>query len=430
MPNVVIVGTQWGDEGKGKIVDFFSSQAEIVVRFQGGNNAGHTLVTKGEKTVLHLVPSGVLHPGVQCVIGNGVVIDPAVCLEEVRHLKSRGYLATDDQLVISENAHLIFPYHKRMDQLREELRGRGKIGTTGRGIGPAYEDKAGRLGIRMGELIDPELFKRRLEQILPEKNLMIEKVLGGRPFPFAEVFEPYARYGYELKHWVKNVSGLLEEAIHRRKKILFEGAQGTSLDIDHGTYPYVTSSNTVAAMACIGSGIGPKAIDEVVGVCKAYTTRVGSGPFPTELTDGIGKRLQEEGEEFGATTGRPRRCGWLDFVLLRHAVRTNGLTGLVVTKLDILSGFESLPVCVAYRWRGRELREMPASIQVLEECEPVLEELGGWRESLSGIRRRPDLPTSAERYLKKIEEETTVPIIMISVGPSREDTIVIRNPFQ
>ena len=376
-----------------------------------------------------LLASGGVHPKERWVMRNSMVVDPAGCLEEMEGLKARGYLPDAERVVISENAHVIFPYHKRIDQLREELRGKGKIGTTGRGIGPAYEDKAGRLGIRMGELVEPDLLKRRLEQILPEKNLLLEKVMGGKGFTFREIFEPYARYGQELKGRVKNVSLLLDEAMRQKSKILFEGAQGTSLDIDHGTYPYVTSSNTVAAGACTGSGIGPRAIDEVIGVCKAYTTRVGSGPFPSELTDEIGKRLQDEGAEFGATTGRPRRCGWLDFVLLRHAVRTNGLTGIVVTKLDILSGLEPLRVCVAYRWKGRRLTEMPASVQILEECEPIYDALEGWREPLSGIRGRSRLPAAAQQYLRRIEKEAGVPLAMISVGPSREDSVVLHTPF-
>ena len=429
LPNIVVVGTQWGDEGKGKIVDFFASQADLVVRFQGGNNAGHTMVVEGEKTVLHLIPAGILHRGVRCVIGNGVVVDPEVCLEEIRGLKARGYLATGRELVISEHAHVILPYHKRIDQLREEIRGKGRIGTTGRGIGPAYEDKVGRTGIRMGELADPELFRKRLEEVLPEKNLFIEKVLGGRPFPLEEIFEPYSRFGRELKPLVVNTTLTLGEAIRRGKKILFEGAQGTSLDIDFGTYPFVTSSNTVAGNACTGSGVGPTAIDEVIGVCKAYTTRVGSGPFPTELFDETGRRLQEEGGEFGATTGRPRRCGWLDLVILKHAVRTNGLTGLAVTKLDILSGLKPLQICTGYRRRGKLFEEMPPSVHLLKECEPVYEEAEGWQEPLAQVRALAELPAAARKYLARIEQETGVPIVMVSVGPSREDTIILKNPF-
>ncbi|MBI2082940.1 MAG: adenylosuccinate synthase [Deltaproteobacteria bacterium] len=429
MSNVVIVGTQWGDEGKGKIVDFFTEKADLVVRFQGGNNAGHTLVVAGQKTILHLIPSGVLHPQVTCIIGNGVVIDPQVCLQEIRDLKSRGYLKKEDQLFISENAHVIFPYHREIDLLREERRGKSKIGTTGRGIGPAYEDKVARMGIRMQELVSPERLKKRLEEVLPEKNLYIEKILGGRPQSFQEVFESYLQDGKELKKYVTNTSILLDQEIRQKKNILFEGAQGTSLDVDSGTYPFVTSSNTVAANACVGSGIGPKSIDEVIGVCKAYTTRVGGGPFPTELQDEVGKRLQEKGGEFGATTGRPRRCGWLDLVVLRHAVRANGLTGLVVTKLDVLSGLKTLKVCVAYKYRGEFFREMPSSVEILQECEPVYDEMKGWEENLEGVKRLSDLPKAARTYLERIEKESGVPLSLISIGPSRDQYILIKDPF-
>jgi len=430
MANVVIVGAQWGDEGKGKIVDVFTEFAQVVVRFQGGNNAGHTLVVNGEKTILHLIPSGILNPGVTCVIGNGVVIDPEVCLEEIRQLKSKGFLKKDGDLAISETAHVILPYHKRIDILREERKGAGKIGTTGRGIGPAYEDKMARMGIRMGDLIEPELLKKRLESVLPEKNEYIEKILGGQAFGLDEIFDAYAQFGRELSRYVKNTAILLREANKKKKNILFEGAQGTSLDVDHGTYPFVTSSNTVAGSACCGSGIGPTEIDGVVGITKAYTTRVGSGPFPTELNDAVGEHLRNEGAEFGSTTGRPRRCGWLDLVVLRHAVRVNGLTGLVVTKVDILSGLKTIKVCTAYKYRGKTLKEFPASIDILNECEPVYETLKGWTEKLSGIKKLPKLPPAAQRYLKKIEKDLGVPIIMVSVGPSRDEQIFIKNPFK
>lgn len=430
MPSVVVVGAQWGDEGKGKVVDVFTEFADVVVRFQGGNNAGHTLVVDGEKTVLHLIPSGVLYSGVKCVIGNGVVIDPQVCLEEIKKLKSKGFLKNDADLSISETAHVIFPYQKRIDLLREERKGAGKIGTTGRGIGPTYEDKVARMGIRMCDLIDPELLRKRLEEILPEKNLYIEKILGGTGFAFDEIYSPYVQFGKELSRYVGNTTVLLKEALKKRKDILFEGAQGTSLDVDHGTYPFVTSSNTVAGNACCGSGIGPTDIDAVVGVSKAYTTRVGSGPFPTELEDEVGAHLRKEGAEFGATTGRPRRCGWIDLVVLRHAVRVNGLTGLVMTKLDILSGLKEIKVCTAYQYRGRVLKEFPSSIEVLSECKPVYETLKGWKEGLSGIKKLAKLPPTAQRYVKKIEKGLGVPIIIVSVGPSRDEHIFIKNPFK
>ncbi|MBI3541218.1 MAG: adenylosuccinate synthase [Deltaproteobacteria bacterium] len=429
MSNIIIVGAQWGDEGKGKIVDVFTEFADVVVRFQGGNNAGHTLVVKGKKTVLHLIPSGVLTPGVVCVIGNGVVVDPKVCLEEIKEIRSNGHLKKDGSLWISESAHVILPYHIRIDQLREKKKGEAKIGTTGRGIGPAYEDKMGRMGIRVGELICPELFQKRLAEVLPEKNLTIERILGGLPFTFDEIEGTYRELGRQLAPFVKNTSIFLSEMIRKKKNLLFEGAQGTSLDVDHGTYPFVTSSNTVAGNACAGSGIGPTAIDGVLGVSKAYTTRVGSGPFPTELEDEVGAHLRKEGAEFGATTGRPRRCGWIDLVVLRHAVRVNGLTGLVLTKLDILSGLKEIKLCGAYRYKNKILKEFPASIDVLQASEPVYETMKGWSEPISGIRKLSKLPQAAQRYLAKIQKIAGVPILMISVGPGREQQMMIRNPF-
>jgi adenylosuccinate synthase len=430
MANVVVVGAQWGDEGKGKIVDVFTEFADVVVRFQGGNNAGHTLVVNGEKTVLHLIPSGILNPGVRCVIGNGVVIDPEVCLEEIRLLKSKGLLKNDRDLAISENAHVIFPYHKRIDVLREEKKGAGRIGTTGRGIGPCYEDKVARSGIRMGDLVRPELLRKRLEAVLPEKNEYLAKILGVPGLDFEELFGTYAGFGEKLARYVTDTALLLQNAQKKKKKILLEGAQGTSLDVDHGTYPFVTSSNTVAGNASCGSGIGPTQISAVVGVSKAYTTRVGSGPFPTELRDAIGEHLRKEGGEFGATTGRPRRCGWLDLVVLRHAVRVNGLTGLVLTKLDILSGLPEIKVCTAYKRRGRVIDEFPGSVDILNECEPVYEKLRGWKEPLSGIRKIAKLPAAARSYLKKVEKFLAVPIIVVSVGPSRDEQIFLKNPFR
>ncbi len=429
MPAIVVVGAQWGDEGKGKMVDVLTEFADVVVRFQGGSNAGHTLVVKGKKTVLHLIPSGALTSGVICIIGNGVVIDPEVCLQEIESLRQEGHLRKKGSLLISETAHVIFPYHKKIDLLREERKGKEKIGTTGRGIGPCYEDKMARMGIRMCELIDPTFLHKRLETILPEKNLYLEKIFGETSYSFDDIYTAYRDYGQRLKPFVKNTSIVLEEALGRKKKILFEGAQGTSLDVDHGTYPFVTSSNTVAGGACAGSGLGPTALRGVVGVSKAYTTRVGSGPFPTELDNDVGKRLQKIGNEFGATTGRPRRCGWLDLVLLRHAVRVNGMTGLILTKLDVLTGLKELKVCTAYRYKGKKIKNFPSVVEILEDCEPQYETLKGWNETISRVRKFHQLPSSVVRYIRYLEKELKVPVIMASVGPSRQENIFIKNPF-
>ncbi len=430
MPNLVIVGAQWGDEGKGKIVDVFTESADYVVRFQGGNNAGHTLVVNGAKTVLHLIPSGILNPKTRCVIGNGVVLDPEVCVSEIKKLRTRGLVRKPESLAISSNAHVIMPYHKTIDRLREEKKGASKIGTTGRGIGPAYEDKIARHGIRMAELISPDLFEKRLRAVLPEKNEYIKTVLGGAGFSEKEILEPYRAYAEYLAPFVTDTTIVLDNAFRKKKNVLFEGAQGTSLDVDHGTYPFVTSSNTVAGNACSGSGVGPTRIDGVIGITKAYTTRVGSGPFPTELNDETGERLRKQGSEFGSTTGRPRRCGWLDLVVLRHAVRVNGLTGLVITKLDILSGFKEIRVCKAYRYQGKILKEFPTSIDVVSACEPIYETMKGWQEPLSGIRKFNKLPMAAQKYLKKIEKDLGVPTLIVSVGPSRDERIFVKDPFR
>lgn len=430
MSNLVILGAQWGDEGKGKIVDLLTPSAHIVVRFQGGNNAGHTLIVNGEKTVLHLLPSGILHPNKICVIGNGVVVDPAVLLSEIESLKKKGYLKNDRQLKISDRAHVIFPYHQLIDQLRETAKGSEKIGTTGRGIGPAYEDKIARRGIRMGELIDSNLLKKRLQEILPERNLYLTKVLGRNGFDLDEIYARFVTYGERLKKYVCDTSLFLEEQFKKKKHLLFEGAQGTSLDIDHGTYPFVTSSNTVAASASIGSGLGPQSIREVWGVSKAYTTRVGEGPFPTELEDRIGEELRKRGNEFGSTTGRSRRCGWLDLVVLKHAVRVNGLTGLVMTKLDVLSGIQKLKVCVAYQLGSKKIESLPSQVEDLIECKPIYQDFSGWNEEISSIRKLNRLPSNAKKYLKAIEKKLGVPIVLASVGADREEHILLRNPFR
>lgn len=429
MPNVVVVGTQWGDEGKGKIVDLLTEKAQVVVRYQGGNNAGHTLVVGGEKFIFHLIPSGILHPHTVCCIGNGVVLDPEVLLQEMDRLLARGVKVTPENLRISPRTQVILPYHRLLDLARERSKGQGKIGTTGRGIGPCYEDKVARRGIRVADLVDPEAFRARLEEILPEKNFLLEKFFGEKPLSFPEIYEPYAAMGRRLKPFVANVSVFLEEACRQGKNVLFEGAQGTHLDIDHGTYPFVTSSNPVAGGACTGAGVGPGVLHRVLGIAKAYTTRVGGGPFPTECTDEVGKHLQECGVEFGSTTGRPRRCGWLDMVVLREAVRLNGLTGLAITKLDVLSTLDPVRLCVGYELDGDKLLTMPATLPELNRCRPVFMDFPGWKEDLRGFRHFEDLPAPARNYLQKVEELAGVPIQIISVGPDREETIMLQDPF-
>jgi len=429
LPNVVVVGTQWGDEGKGKIVDLLSRQAQMVVRYQGGNNAGHTLVVGGEKFIFHLIPSGILHPGTQCLIGNGVVLDPEVLLLEIDRLTGRCYGVGPENLRLSERTQVIMPYHQRLDVVREERKGPGKIGTTGRGIGPCYEDKVGRRGIRVADLVDPDALKARLTEVLPEKNFYLEKFLGAQPFTLEEILPKYVEMGARLKPLVANVSVLINEAVKEGKNILFEGAQGTHLDIDHGTYPFVTSSNPVAGGVCTGAGVGPGQLHQVMGIVKAYTTRVGGGPFPTECLDAVGDHLVECGVEFGSTTGRRRRCGWLDTVVLKDAARLNGLTGLAITKLDVLTTLDPLKICVAYEVEGVLRDTMPGTIRELERCRPVFEELPGWREDLRGVRVFEELPRATKNYLKRLEELAGVPIQIVSVGPDREETIVIDNPF-
>jgi adenylosuccinate synthase len=429
MSNVVIVGAQWGDEGKGKIVDLFTSWADVVVRYQGGANAGHTLVVGGTKTVLHLVPSGVLHPGKRCFIGNGVVVDPDALDQEIELLKSRGLLADPQQLVVSENAHVILPYHKRIDLGREAREGR-KIGTTGRGIGPCYEDKVARRGIRMRDLLKPDALRERLSERIAEANAQIQ-ALGGDPVKLEEVHSSAARLGEKLSIYLGDASEKLAHEVERGKAVLFEGAQGTLLDVDHGTYPFVTSSNTVAGNAAVGAGLGPTAIHSVIGITKAYTTRVGNGPLPTELKDGVGERLRSLGAEFGATTGRPRRCGWMDALVLRYAARVNGLSGLVVTKLDVLTGFEKIDVAVAYKLPGgKTVHEFPSDPELLAEAEPIYEELPGWKESVGDLREYDELPANARRYVERVEALVGVEAIAVSVGPERAQTIVRKNPFR
>ena len=429
MSNVAVIGAQWGDEGKGKIVDLFTHDADIVVRFQGGNNAGHTLVVNGEKTVLHLIPSGALHSHKLCVIGNGVVVDPGILLEEIAGLRKKGYLCDDALLRISDAAHLIMPYHKAIDQARERLRGKGKIGTTGRGIGPAYEDKVARTGIRFIDLLDATTFRDKLKRNIEEKNIYLKAILKEKTLDFKEIYDAYRGYRDELEKYVTNTGVMLDREIKAGRKVLFEGAQGTLLDVDHGTYPYVTSSNTVIGGVCTGAGVGPRNIQQVIGISKAYTTRVGSGPFPTELKGPEGEKLKQEGAEFGATTGRARRCGWFDAVGVRHAGRINGLTGIALTKLDVLTGFKKIPICTAYRSGGALYEEFPSSVKALKNAEPVLEEMEGWNEPLSKARKLSDLPDNAQRYVRRLEEIVQTEIILVSVGPGREETILLKNPF-
>jgi adenylosuccinate synthase len=429
MSNVAIIGAQWGDEGKGKVVDLFTHEADIVVRFQGGNNAGHTLVVDGEKTILHLVPSGALHSNKLCVIGNGVVVDPEILIEEIGALKAEGHLADDTYLRISEQAHVIMPYHKAIDLARERLRGKGKIGTTGRGIGPAYEDKVARVGIRFVDLLEEDTFREKLERNIEEKNFYLKAILNEKALDFAAIHESYSGYREKLKNYVTNTGVLLDRAMRAGKRVLFEGAQGTLLDVDHGTYPYVTSSSTITGGACSGSGVGPQNIQQVIGISKAYTTRVGSGPFPTELDGPEGETLRREGAEFGATTGRSRRCGWFDAVGVRHAVRMNGMTGIALTKLDVLTGFKKIPICTAYRYKGTAIDEFPASVKIMRNAEPVYEEMAGWDAPLDDVREFSDLPKPAQAYVRRIEEVIGSEIILVSVGPGREQTILLKNPF-
>ena len=429
MANVAIIGAQWGDEGKGKIVDLFTEDADIIVRFQGGNNAGHTLVVDGKKTVLHLIPSGALHPNKLCVIGNGVVVDPEVLLEEITALKKQGHFMDDAQLRISEEAHLIMPYHKAIDQARERLRGEGMIGTTGRGIGPAYEDKVARVGIRVIDLLEEETFQEKLQRNIEEKNIYLRAILKEKTLDFNKLHDSYSVYREKLRSYVTDTGLLLDREMRAGKQVLFEGAQGTLLDVDHGTYPFVTSSNTVAGGVCSGTGVGPRHIHQIIGISKAYATRVGSGPFPTEIYGPEGETLKREGFEFGATTGRPRRCGWFDAVGVRHAVRMSGITGIALTKLDVLTGFKKIPICDAYRYDGKVLHDFPASSKVMQNAQPVYEEMEGWDKPLDDVRKFSDLPAQAQKYVRRLEEIVETEIILVSVGPDRDQTILLKNPF-
>ena len=426
--NVVVIGTQWGDEGKGKVVDWLTDHAQGVVRFQGGHNAGHTLVIGGKKTVLHLIPSGILRPGVRCYIGNGVVVSPQALLDEQATLENAG-IEVQSRLTISDACPLILPYHAALDQARERAKGEGKIGTTGRGIGPAYEDKVARRAIRLQDLFHRERFAAKLGEVLDYHNFVLKQYFNARPVDFQKTLDQALALAERFRPMVGDVPRLLFEAGKRGENLLFEGAQGTLLDVDHGTYPYVTSSNCVAGAAAAGSGVGPQALHYVLGITKAYTTRVGGGPFPTELYDDVGRHLASRGNEFGATTGRARRCGWFDAAALKRSIQINGVSGLCVTKLDVLDGVETLQVGVGYRVGKETLDILPSGAEALAECEPIYEEIPGWTESTVGIRRHQDLPKNARNYLKRIEETCEVPIDLISTGPDREETIVLRHPF-
>jgi adenylosuccinate synthase len=429
MANVVIVGSQWGDEGKGKIVDLLTEDASLVVRFQGGNNAGHTLVVGQEKFIVHLVPSGILHPKKKSVIGNGVVVDPDILIKEIEGLQARGVKVSSRNLILSEKAHLIMPYHKALDLARESKKGKQAIGTTGRGIGPCYEDKAARSGFRVIDLLDRRSFLKKLRENLEEKNFMLEKYFGVEPVSYKKVSRQAAAWAEYIAPFIGSSPHLLEQAMKKKQNILFEGAQGTHLDIDHGTYPFVTSSNPVAGTVCAGSGLAPGKIDKVVGLVKAYTTRVGGGPFPTELKDKYGKHLRDLGAEYGSTTGRPRRCGWLDAVVLGDSVRLNGLDLLAVTKLDVLTGLDELKICTAYKVDGKTVKTVPASLKDFDSCEPVYETMPGWSEDITGARKMKDLPKQAQSYLNRISKILGVPLGLVSVGPERDSTIVVNYPF-
>ncbi len=419
----VVVGTQWGDEGKGKYIDMLAEQSDIIVRFSGGNNAGHTIVANGVKYALHLIPSGILHTNKTCIIGNGVVVDPAVLLQEMKGLNERG--VTTDHLLISDRAHLIMPYHRELDELQEKFRGNDSIGTTKRGIGPCYADKIERSGIRMCDLIDENEFIKKVKSNLQLKNLIIEKVYGGKPFEAEPIIKEYLGYAEQLKKYITDTTAILADGIDQGKNILFEGAQANFLDIDFGTYPYVTSSNPVAGGVCTGSGLGPVYINEVYGVLKAYTSRVGAGPFPTEQNNEIGDTIRELGWEYGTTTGRPRRCGWLDTVMIKYAAKINGLTALAINHVDTIGKLKEIKLCVGYKKDGQVIKTFPASLNELAKCEPIYEVFEPWNEDISNVKIFADLPQNAKKYLSRIEELVGVKIGLIGVGTDREQIIKV-----
>lgn len=428
MSSVVVVGTQWGDEGKGKITDFLSENAEVIARYQGGNNAGHTIKFNGETYKLHLIPSGIFYKEKICVIGNGMVVDPKALLKELAYLHEKG--VSTDNLRISNRAHVILPYHLKLDEVEEERKGANKIGTTKKGIGPAYMDKAARVGIRIADLLDKEVFEGKLTRNLDEKNRLLERIYDTEGFKLEGILDEYYEYGQQFKHYVCDTSVVLNDSLDDGRRVLFEGAQGVMLDIDQGTYPFVTSSNPVAGGVAIGSGVGPTKIKHVVGVSKAYTTRVGDGPFPTELNNEIGDQIREVGREYGTTTGRARRVGWFDSVVVRHARRVSGITDLSLNSIDVLTGIDKLKICTAYKYKGEVIEEFPASLKVLSECEPVFEELPGWTEDITGCKSLDELPANARHYLERISQLTGIPLSIFSVGPDRSQTNVVRSPWR
>jgi len=431
MSTLVVVGSQWGDEGKGKITDLLSENADIIVRYQGGCNAGHTVVKGDEQYIFHLIPSGILHERVKCLIGNGVVIDPESLLQEIENLRKKN-IEIDDNLFIDFKAHVVLPYHKTLDEIKEMKRGKNKIGTTKRGIGPAYADKIARTGIRMIDLIDEKFLIKKLENNLNEKNAIFEKLYGLKISnqEKKDILKKYMKYGQLLKKYVTDVSLYLNQAINEDKKILFEGAQGTLLDVDHGTFPYVTSSNPIAGGACIGTGVGPTKIDRVMGITKAYTTRVGRGPFPTEMQGELEEYTRQKGGEFGATTGRPRRCGWFDAILVNYAVRINGMDSMVLTKIDVLSDFDKIKICTSYKYNGEIIKEFPVNLEILENCIPVYEEMKGWKGDISQITKYVDLPQRLKAYIRRIEKLVKTKVVIVSVGPKRNQTIIREKVFK
>ncbi|MCI2253579.1 MULTISPECIES: adenylosuccinate synthase [unclassified Domibacillus] len=425
MSSVVVVGTQWGDEGKGKVTDFLSENAEVVARYQGGNNAGHTIKFNGVTYKLHLIPSGIFYSDKICVIGNGMVVDPKALVQELEYLHGHG--VSTDNLRISNRAHVILPYHLKIDEVEEERKGANKIGTTKKGIGPAYMDKAARMGIRMADLLDRETFEEKLTHNIAEKNRLLERFYETEGFKVEDILDEYYEYGQQIKDLVCDTSVVLNDALDEGRRVLFEGAQGVMLDIDQGTYPFVTSSNPVAGGVTIGSGVGPSKITHVVGVSKAYTTRVGDGPFPTELNNEIGDQIREVGREYGTTTGRPRRVGWFDSVVVRHARRVSGITDLSLNSIDVLTGIETLKICTAYRYKDELITEYPANLRVLAECEPVYEELPGWTEDITGVKDLSELPANARHYIERVSQLTGIPLSVFSVGPDRNQTNIVRS---